>query len=187
MFTIVGIDVGLKGALCLLQFTKPEYEWKDLCLVQFIKMPLRKDGDFDDIGALKTIQNFGSAIVFVERPMIIPGRSSGILTSGTNFGKLLGMMLASKINYHEVAVCTWQKQLHFLSKEKEPNPKERSLASFKQFLKLGNDLISSDLAAVLEHKSKEVREAFVDAFCIAEFGRECISRAGRVRPIRYVN
>lgn len=163
---IIGIDPGLNGAICVLDFSPSLTSIDD---IKLIPMPL--NGNEVDCHLLAEIFEafhlLENEIVmaYLEKVSAMPKQGvSSMFKFGRNVGALQAMLAAFKIPYAEVRPQSWQKEMHAgVNKKCLQLPKERSLSAAKKLFPRVN-LLKSKLSRV-------PHDGFVDALLIAEYGR----------------
>lgn len=160
----IGIDPGLNGAICIIDFSPVLVS---INKINLIPMPL--NGREVDCHALAEIfQAFHmdeSVMACLEKVSAMPKQGvSSMFKFGRCVGALQAILASFKIPYSEVTPQAWQKEMHVgINRKCLPRPKERSLSAAKKlFPRI--DLLKSRL-------SKVPHEGFVDALLIAEYGR----------------
>jgi len=149
---VVGIDVGLTGAVAILGDPPVSHEMPTVALSKtgFVKNTV------DTYGLARCLHDYGvlGAPVFIERVNAFPGQGvSSMFSLGMSFGAVLGVCAALGLEVHLVEPRAWKK--HFrLGPDKE---QARGLAS-RLFPKV-------DLSRKKDHGRAE-------ALLIARYGQE---------------
>jgi hypothetical protein len=99
MVSIVGIDPGLKGGLCLI---------KDRGVVNLSPMPLW-GGEVDYEGVRDYLEKARPNRVIIERQIVITGQNlAASAKTMYSFGVLIGILISLRIPYEIVEAKTWQ-------------------------------------------------------------------------------
>lgn len=152
-FKVVGIDPGLKGAICFLD--------RELNLEAHL-MPVIND--FLHIESFaRIIEHNRDCIlkVYLEKGQAMPGQGvSSMFKYGKQCGMLEGVLAALKIPYALTRPQEWQ-SVH-IAQNYSITPKERSYLTFKQ--------IFNEKQSLPTKRSKKPHMGVVDAALIALFG-----------------
>lgn len=109
MATIIGIDPGLKGGVCLISDAGAFYCYE---------MPVNKDG-IDARALRQIIAQHNNCIAYVEHAQAMPKQGVvGVFTYGVGFGKILATLEICGIETKLVRPAVWKKAMG-LPKEKE--------------------------------------------------------------------
>lgn len=149
----LGIDPGLKGGLVVIS--------EEGKIVDFMPMPVRKDGLIDHDKIYKFIVSITNLHVYLERAVAFGmGR-----TSAFNYGRGFAAievaieLTGNRINY--VYPQVWTRLLH--------QGQDRSIPAKERSLKVARHLFNIKKFPV--SRRGEVHDGLVDALLIAEYGR----------------
>ncbi len=107
---IVGIDPGIKGYIAIVKEEKCLVT-RDLSDFELIKMPIENFGgrNIVDTRKLREILTIGAAKVVIEEPHFVGKQSAqSLMTSCTNFGRILAVLDILGHAYKTVRASEWQ-------------------------------------------------------------------------------
>ncbi len=152
---ILACDPGLKGSFSLL-------DSKTLKL-DYHKMPLLKNGDYDIIGIIDLIKSLKPDFIFHEKVHSVYGTSSkSTFSFGRGVGITESLCLAHGKPFQEVAPKQWQK-ISWQGINKVKDPKKNSLVAAQRLFP------SYDFLAT--KRSSVPHDGIIDATLIAWYGK----------------
>lgn len=154
--TIIGIDGGLNGGLCVLQ---------DGELIELAIMPTQPAGngrnEYDCHAIISFLEKYPEATIILEKAQYTPalgGISS--FAFGKSYGTMIGILSALKLPYHIVPARTWQTKL-FQGQAKGDTKAASKIIAQRLFP-------SQDFTAT--ERSKKLHDGLTDATLIAYYG-----------------
>ena len=156
MSRVIGIDPGIKGGICTLDGPKN---------MGLHPMPTSgKSIDWNMVIFHVGVFEGGSDLAVIEKVMPLPAKirgGVGSLTSGINYGGIIGILTTLEIPFIEVPPQTWMKTVfagHAWKKQKKYStiwaPKRWPKVEFKA-----------------SERCKKIHDGMTDAACLAEYGR----------------
>lgn len=149
----LGIDPGLKGGLVLISEAGK--------ILDFMKMPVRKDGLIDHDAIYKFISPITGLSVFLERAVSFGMGTTSAFTYGRGFAavEIAIELSGNRINY--VYPTVWTRLLH------KDQPK--ALDSKEKSLRVARSL--HNLKAFPVSRTGKIHDGLIDSFLLAEYGR----------------
>ena len=106
----VGIDNGLKGALCAISHSGKIIDKAPMPTIEF-----DNKGECDEIGVLKFLHDLYNRpeqiIVGIEEPLRHAKSSQAVRSMALGFGKIIGAMGAKGIPFRRMVIKDWQRAL----------------------------------------------------------------------------
>lgn len=157
--TVVGIDVGLKGAIAAISDFNQD--------VHLYKMPIIGKTIITSV-VIDILKQHQPRHVFVEHSQAIPhtGSTTSAFNFGAGFGKLIGIIETLKIPLTLVKPRSWQSEM-LRSTSKNINTKKRALIVATRLFPQTNFILE---------RCRVAHDGAVDAALIAEYGRRKIKR-----------
>ncbi len=147
---VMGIDPGKQGAVCVVNVNEGTVDLELLSNFDF------KPTLFRDYVTQREV-NF----IYLEKAQAMPKQGvSSMFTYGTGFGRLIGWIEMVEIPYMLVSPHIWTKEMH--KGCNGANSKERSQQAVRRLFPQENFFVGN---------SKKIREGFMDARLICEYGR----------------
>lgn len=129
---VIGIDVGAKGALCLIKNNKVEY-----------LIPFKTINSY--IPLLQRFKNIKDINVYVEEVHSMPNQGvKSMFSFGQRFGEIIGCLETLGIKYNLVLPQQWQKQFFIkegINKNKDNTKEQIADIIYNKFLYLSSKLI----------------------------------------------
>lgn len=148
-----GIDPGLKGGISIISSSNVHNK-----VSQSWKMPETDKDLFSILHYLKTMK----ARVVIEKAQCMPKMSTtAMFNYGVGYGKILGMLIALEIPYHEVRPTEWKKEVLAGVKDKR--------SKLESILMVNRIFPEADLLAT--PRSTVPHDGIAEAILIAEYGR----------------
>lgn len=149
----LGIDPGLKGGLVLISDSGK--------ILDFIKMPVRKDGLIDHAAITEFISKIKGVSIFLERAVSFGMGTTGAFTYGRGFAAIEIAIELSGNRFNHVYPTTWTRLLH-KDQPKDIETKEKSLRAARSL---------HNLSLFPKARTGKIHDGLVDAYLIAEYGR----------------
>lgn len=124
----VGIDIGAKGALCILDTSNSN---TSICFVDYSKVGLN--------GYINALKNLQTDNIIVELVHSMPKQGvASMFSFGQRFGEVIGILTALNKNYILVTPQKWQKELNLMPKATKKQIASTILDIYPQANLLGN-------------------------------------------------
>ncbi len=158
--TIIGIDGGLNGGICVLD----GYTIVELMVMPTVKMTASKN-EYDTTTILEVLRRYPDAEVVLEKAHAMPLLGSvQAFRFGLCYGQMLGILAAEEMRYHIVHSKSWQGKI--LKDQPKGDTKAASAIVARRLFP------KQDFTATV--RAKKIHDGLTDATLLAYYGQNYI-------------